>query len=55
MVERFGGELGVLDIPFHGKPSTIVKVNGGGNGEENVLKGLPDKIYSYEEPLALRD
>ena len=54
-MERFGGELGVLTIPVHWKPSTIVKVNGGGNGEENVLKGVPDKIYSYEEPLALRD
>jgi len=45
-----GGELGVLDTPVHGKPSTIVKVNGGENGEENVLKGVPDKIYSCEVP-----
>ncbi len=28
IVEAFGGELGVLDYPMHGKPSTIRHFNG---------------------------
>ena len=35
MVEHFGGELGVLDYPMHGKPSTIRVLSG------RMFDGLP--------------
>jgi len=38
MVEAFGGELGVLDYPMHGKPSLIRHRNIG------VFKGLPEEF-----------
>ncbi len=38
MVEAFGGELGVLDYPMHGKPS-LVRNNGSG-----VFTGLPEEF-----------
>jgi anthranilate synthase len=38
VVEAFGGELGVLDYPMHGKPSTIVHRNKG------IFEGLPEKF-----------
>jgi len=38
IVEAFGGELGVLDYPMHGKPS---KIRHGGTG---VFEGLPEEI-----------
>lgn len=38
IVEAFGGELGVLDYPMHGKPSTIVHRNAG------IFEGLPERF-----------
>jgi anthranilate synthase len=38
IVEAFGGELGVLPYPMHGKPSTV-RHRGGG-----VFEGLPEEI-----------
>jgi len=38
MVEAFGGELGVLDYPMHGKPSRIQHYNTG------VFEGLPGEF-----------
>ena len=38
MVEAFGGELGVLDYPMHGKPSRIHHDNAG------VFEGLPEEF-----------
>jgi anthranilate synthase len=38
MVEAFGGELGVLDYPMHGKPSRISHHNSG------VFEGLPEEF-----------
>lgn len=38
IVEHFGGKLGVLDYPMHGKPSTILNVGG------RVLRGLPPQF-----------
>jgi len=38
IVEYFGGSLGVLDIPVHGKPS-LVRVRGG-----RLLRGLPSEF-----------
>jgi anthranilate synthase len=38
IVEAFGGELGVLPYPMHGKPSTVIHENIG------VFEGLPTEI-----------
>ena len=38
IVEAFGGELGVLDYPMHGKPSTVVHFNRG------IFEGLPERF-----------
>jgi anthranilate synthase len=38
IVEAFGGELGVLDYPMHGKPSVVVHQGQG------VFEGLPEKF-----------
>jgi len=37
-VEAFGGELGVLDYPMHGKPSVVVHQGAG------IFEGLPEKF-----------
>jgi anthranilate synthase len=39
MVEAFGGELGVLDYPMHGKPSAIT------NQGRGVFEGLPERFH----------
>lgn len=51
IVEAFGGELGVLDYPMHGKPS-IVTHRGVG-----VFEGLPEeiKVGRYHSLYALPD
>jgi anthranilate synthase len=38
VVEAFGGELGVLDYPMHGKPSIII------NQGTGVFAGLPERF-----------
>jgi anthranilate synthase len=38
IVEAFGGELGVLDYPMHGKPSNVTHHNTG------VFEGLPEQF-----------
>jgi anthranilate synthase len=38
IVEAFGGELGVLDYPMHGKPSIVIHRNRG------VFEGLPERF-----------
>jgi anthranilate synthase len=38
IVEAFGGELGVLDYPMHGKPSTVIHSNLG------IFAGLPERF-----------
>jgi anthranilate synthase len=50
-VEAFGGELGVLPYPMHGKPSFLTHSNTG------VFEGLPEriKIGRYHSLYALRD
>src|SRR5262249_7538864 len=49
MVEHFGGELGVLDYPMHGKPSRI-RVRGG-----RMFEGLPAEFRAgrYHSLFAL--
>ena len=51
MVEAFGGELGVLDYPMHGKPSMVIHRGVG------VFEGLPEqfKIGRYHSLFALPD
>jgi anthranilate synthase len=51
VVEAFGGELGVLDYPMHGKPSWITH-NGKG-----VFQGLPDRfqVGRYHSLFARRE
>jgi anthranilate synthase len=51
IVEAFGGELGVLDYPMHGKPSTV-RHHGGG-----VFEGLPEEfqVGRYHSLFARRE
>jgi anthranilate synthase len=51
MVEAFGGELGVLDYPMHGKPSSVMHRNQG------VFEGLPQhfKVGRYHSLFAKRE
>jgi len=51
IVEAFGGELGVLDYPMHGKPS-LVRHSGVG-----VFEGLPEeiKVGRYHSLYAIRE
>lgn len=51
MVEAFGGELGVLDYPMHGKPS-MVQHDGTG-----VFEGLPSpfRVGRYHSLYAIRE
>jgi anthranilate synthase len=51
IVEAFGGELGVLDYPMHGKPSTISHRN------EGVFEGLPPRfqVGRYHSLFARRE
>jgi anthranilate synthase len=51
MVEAFGGELGVLDYPMHGKPSIVV------HRGEGVFQGLPErfKVGRYHSLFARRE
>lgn len=51
IVEAFGGELGVLDYPVHGKPSCVIHHGAG------VFRGLPDrvKVGRYHSLYAIRE
>src|SRR5579884_2090109 len=51
IVEHLGGELGVLDYPMHGKPSTV-RVRGG-----RIFEGMPAAFTAgrYHSLFALRD
>ena len=51
IVEAFGGELGVLDYPMHGKPSVVIHQNKG------VFEGLPErfKVGRYHSLFARRE
>jgi anthranilate synthase len=50
IVEAFGGELGVLDYPMHGKPSLIH------HGNKGVFEGLPEqfRVGRYHSLFALK-
>ena len=51
IVEAFGGELGVLDYPMHGKPSIVVHHNQG------IFEGLPERfrVGRYHSLFAKRE
>jgi len=51
IVEAFGGELGVLDYPMHGKPSTVTHRGVG------VFEGLPEQfqVGRYHSLFARRE
>ncbi len=51
IVEAFGGDLGVLDYPMHGKPSTVI------NQQKGVFQGLPErfKVGRYHSLFARRE
>jgi len=51
VVEAFGGRLGVLGYPMHGKPSVIRHFNRG------IFEGLPEtfKVGRYHSLFALRE
>ena len=51
IVEAFGGELGVLDYPMHGKPSTVR------HRGQGVFEGLPDEftVGRYHSLFARRE
>src|SRR4051794_25027671 len=51
IVEAFGGELGVLDYPMHGKPSNVSHRN------EGVFEGLPPtfQVGRYHSLFARRE
>jgi anthranilate synthase len=51
MVEAFGGELGVLDYPMHGKPSTVRHIGVG------VFEGLPPSFHvgRYHSLYAIKE
>jgi anthranilate synthase len=51
MVEAFGGELGVLDYPMHGKPSMVRHIGAG------VFEGLPSsfRVGRYHSLYAVRE
>jgi anthranilate synthase len=51
IVEAFGGELGVLDYPMHGKPSTVK------NRGIGVFEGLPEtfQVGRYHSLFARRE
>jgi len=51
IVEAFGGELGVLDYPMHGKPSKVRHFNKG------AFVGLPEtiKVGRYHSLYAIRE
>jgi anthranilate synthase len=51
IVEAFGGELGVLDYPMHGKPSWVTHKG------EGVFEGLPERLQvgRYHSLFARRE
>ena len=44
LVEHFGGELGILDYPMHGKPSPIQRKFGDDGLQGDILRGLPSEF-----------
>ena len=56
MVEHFGGELGVLGYPMHGKPSSITLTESGQHSG-SIFNGLPEtfEVARYHSLHGIRD
>eukprot|EP00584_Thalassiosira_punctigera_P015704 CAMPEP_0172554374 /NCGR_PEP_ID=MMETSP1067-20121228/54247_1 /TAXON_ID=265564 ORGANISM="Thalassiosira punctigera, Strain Tpunct2005C2" /NCGR_SAMPLE_ID=MMETSP1067 /ASSEMBLY_ACC=CAM_ASM_000444 /LENGTH=906 /DNA_ID=CAMNT_0013342729 /DNA_START=131 /DNA_END=2851 /DNA_ORIENTATION=+ len=56
MVEHFGGELGVLNYPMHGKPSPVTLTESG-KLSTSIFNGLPKSfdVARYHSLYGLRD
>ena len=56
MVEHFGGTLGVLSYPMHGKPS-MVTLTAAGKRESGIFASLPDafEVARYHSLHGLKD
>ena len=56
MVEHFGGELGVLDYPMHGKPSPVT-LTSEGQQDGSIFAGIPDtfEVARYHSLYGISD
>jgi anthranilate synthase len=56
MVEHFGGELGILDYPMHGKPSQIMLTEEGLE-DDSIFNGLPEsfEVARYHSLHGIKD
>jgi anthranilate synthase len=56
MVEHFGGVLGVLSYPMHGKPS-MVSLTSEGKGADSIFSSLPDsfEVARYHSLHGIKD
>lgn len=56
MVEHFGGTLGVLNYPMHGKPSTV-SLTGSGHSTDSIFQGIPDsfEVARYHSLYGIRE
>jgi len=56
MVEHFGGVLGVLSYPMHGKPSPV-SLTSAGKAEKSIFSGLPDtfEVARYHSLYGLKE
>jgi anthranilate synthase len=56
MVEHFGGSLGVLGYPMHGKPSQVT-LSPAGKTESSIFAGLPDafEVARYHSLYGIKE
>lgn len=56
MVQHFGGELGVLGYPMHGKPSSV-RLTEAGKADNGIFAGVPDtiEVARYHSLYGIRD
>jgi anthranilate synthase len=56
MVEHFGGELGVLDYPMHGKPSPVT-LTSDGMKDDSIFNGVPEtfEVARYHSLHGIKD
>lgn len=56
MVQHFGGKLGVLSYPMHGKPSPV-RLTEAGKAEDGIFAGVPDtiEVARYHSLYGIKD
>jgi anthranilate synthase len=56
MVEHFGGELGILGYPMHGKPSPVT-LTSDGMKDESIFSGIPEtfEVARYHSLHGIKD